>query len=147
MADQHKGDHMSTDQPQRQVAVWQRVENGLIAVAILTTVIAWGQAWWLLFALFLVFDVSALGYLVNPRLGALFYNLVHNYTAPAALLAIWTVLPLAGWDATWLALLAAAWGFHVAVDRALGYGLKLGRFTHTHLGTIGKAAPESPTAT
>jgi len=31
-----------------------------------------------------------------------------------------------------------AWGFHVAVDRALGYGLKFNDdFQHTHLGWIG----------
>lgn len=33
----------------------------------------------------------------------------------------------------------ARWAFHVGVDRALGYGLKFrDRFTHTHLGEIGK---------
>jgi len=42
-------------------------------------------------------------------------------------------------DVTWLAFVALAWGFHVAVDRALGYGLKFGDdFQHTHLGWIGK---------
>ena len=35
--------------------------------------------------------------------------------------------------------LACAWAFHVGVDRALGYGLKMpDAFTHTHLGWIGK---------
>lgn len=135
---------MSADQSDRQTLRWQRVENGLIALAIATAVIALGQAWWVLLALFLVFDISALGYLINPRLGALFYNLVHNYTAPAALFAVWIVLHVTSGDATWLAMLAAAWGFHVAVDRALGYGLKLGAFTHTHLGTIGKSVPDQP---
>ena len=133
---------MSANHPNRQTLVWQRFENGLIALAIVTAVIAWGQPWWILLALFLVFDLSALGYLINPRLGALFYNVVHNYTAPAALIAVWAVLQSTDGGATWLAMLAAAWGFHVAVDRALGYGLKLGAFTHTHLGAIGRTAAD-----
>ena len=138
----HKeGDRMSDAQPLRQTLIWQRVENGFIALAIVFAVLAWGQPWWMLLALFLVFDLSALGYLVNPRVGAFFYNLVHNYTGPAVALALWAAAQGADVDATWLAMLAAAWGFHVAVDRTLGYGLKLGAFNHTHLGTIGKVDP------
>lgn len=126
--------------PKPPASGWQRVENLLVAVAIVIAVIAWGQPWWWLLAAFLAFDLSALGYLVNQRLGALCYNLVHNYTAPAALIAVWATLQLGGGGADGMVLAAACWGFHVAVDRALGYGLKLGPFTHTHLGVIGQAA-------
>jgi hypothetical protein len=42
----------------------------------------------------------------------------------------------------WLGVLASAWVFHIAVDRALGYGLKTTEgFQHTHLGPIGKPRP------
>jgi hypothetical protein len=35
--------------------------------------------------------------------------------------------------------LTCTWAFHVAVDRALGYGLKYpDSFAHTHLGWIGR---------
>lgn len=129
---------MSADQPHRQARLWQRIENALIALAIVVAVIAWGQPWWWLLVLFLAFDLSALGYAVNQRVGAFCYNLVHNYAAPAVLIAVWAGLYVADVQVTWLAMLAASWGFHVAVDRALGYGLKLGPFTHTHLGAIGK---------
>ncbi|MGO1509726.1 MAG: DUF4260 family protein, partial [Actinomycetales bacterium] len=116
----------------------------LIAVGIVVAVIAWGQPWWLLLAAFLVFDLSALGYLAGPRVGAVTYNLVHNYAAPAALITAWAALLLAdvehGAGADWMVLLAACWAFHVAVDRALGFGLKVGTFGHTHLGVIGAAA-------
>lgn len=122
----------------RQALLWQRVENAVIALGVVLVVIAIGQPWWVLLAAFLVFDLSALGYLISQRAGAFCYNLVHNYTAPAALVAVWAGLQLGGTDARWLVLLAACWVFHVAVDRALGYGLKLGHFKHTHLGTIGK---------
>ncbi|MGP9539181.1 DUF4260 domain-containing protein [Brachybacterium sp. AOP43-C2-M15] len=129
---------MPVESSQRQALRWQRAENALIAAGIVVAMIASGQPWWLLPAAFLVFDLSALGYLAGQRIGAVSYNLVHNYTAPAALVTGWAGLRLADIDAEWSVLLAACWGFHVALDRALGYGLKLGPFTHTHLGVIGK---------
>lgn len=116
---------------------WQRSENALIAVGVMIAMIAWEQPWWLLPAAFLAFDISALGYLIDERVGAVSYNVVHNYSAPAAAVAIGGGLHLIGVEADWLLLLAACWGFHVAVDRALGFGLKLGPFNQTHLGTIG----------
>ncbi|GAB3551411.1 DUF4260 domain-containing protein [Arthrobacter tumbae] len=116
----------------------QRVENAAIASSIMIAVIAYSQPWWLLFAAFLLFDLSALGYLRSSRAGAVTYNLMHNYTGPALVLSLYFALLLGGRQATWLALLAACWAFHVAVDRALGYGLKLEDFTHTHLGRIGR---------
>ncbi|GAB2600665.1 DUF4260 family protein [Pseudactinotalea suaedae] len=118
----------------------QRIENGALAVAILVAAIALEQPWWLLLAAFLLFDLSALGYLRSPRAGALTYNVVHNYTGPALVISLYLVLLLLDHQVTWLALLAGCWAFHVAVDRALGYGLKLDEFTHTHLGRIGRTA-------
>jgi hypothetical protein len=121
----------------------QRIENAAIALAILLVVIARGEPWWLLLAAFLVFDLSALGYLAGPRAGAVAYNAVHNYAGPALAATAWGITLLAtGDDAAWLVLLAACWAFHVAVDRALGYGLKGRDFEHTHLGLIGRAARE-----
>ena len=94
----------------------------------------------MVFAAFLVFDLSALGYAHGNRLGAIGYNWVHNYSAPAVLTLIYAVLLAGGTHLDWLALLAASWAFHVAVDRALGYGLKGECFQVTHLGKIGRAA-------
>lgn len=89
-------------------------------------------AWWWLFALFLAFDLSAIGYLRGPSLGALMYNAVHSYMAPAVLFGAFVVT-----EVRWVGLLALAWAFHVAVDRALGYGLKHSdAFQHTHLGWL-----------
>lgn len=120
------------------VTAIQRVENGVVAVAIVFAMIAAGQPWWLLLAAFLVFDLSAIGYLRGPQVGAVVYNAVHNYTGAAVALILYIGLLLAGLDLSWLALIAACWAFHVAVDRALGYGLKLHDFTETHLGPIGR---------
>lgn len=116
----------------------QRIENTAIAVAILLAMIATGQPWWLLPATFLLFDLSMVGYARGPRAGARVYNAVHNYTGPAITLGLYLVLIMIDHHIVWIALLAACWGFHVAVDRALGYGLKLGDFRHTHLGLIGR---------
>ena len=124
----------------KSVATVQRLENGAIAAAIVIAVIAAGHPWWWLAVAFLVFDISALGYAGSPRLGAVLYNAVHNYTGPAILMVVYAAFMLGGQDLPWLTLSAACWAFHVAVDRALGYGLKLHDFAHTHLGRIGRSA-------
>ena len=87
-------------------------------------------------AVFLLFDLSMVGYVRSPRLGAWTYNVVHSYFAPAALGGGALVD-----GARWAAFLALVWAFHIAVDRFVGYGLKFqDHFTHTHLGTIGRQA-------
>lgn len=118
----------------------QRVENGLVAVAILVAFVVTGAGWWWPLAAFLAFDLSMLGYLAGPRVGAAAYNAVHSYVGPAALAILGLVLLAVGVEPFWPFLVAGVWAFHVAADRALGYGLKLvAGFEHTHLGLIGKA--------
>ena len=63
--------------------IWQRVEGTVIAAAAFVGVLLLDFPFWLPFALFLAFDLSALGYLFNPRVGAWGYNLVHNYAGAA----------------------------------------------------------------
>ena len=92
-----------------------------------------GSALWLL-PLLLVPDASMVGYLGNPRLGAITYNLAHNLVTSLVLLGI-------GWFAAIapLALAGAVLLAHVGMDRTLGYGLKLPTdFKDTHLGRIGR---------
>jgi hypothetical protein len=125
----------------RRAVVVQRVENGLLAVLALVAAIwlypAW---WWVVLAAFLVFDLSMLGYARSAAAGAVVYNAVHSYAGPAVLGAAAVVATAAGASAaTVVGVAACAWGLHVGVDRALGYGLKLDAFTHTHLGLIGQA--------
>ena len=70
-----------------------------------------------------------LGYLVNLRLGAALYNLVHTYALPLLLLsALW----LAGHDSyAWLAFI---WFAHIGMDSLFGFGLKYDTaFKDTHL--------------
>jgi len=92
-----------------------------------------GHPLWLL-PLLLVPDVSMVGYVGGPRLGAVTYNLAHNLVTGLAVLAI-------GWFAAIapLALFGAILVAHVGMDRVLGYGLKLPTdFRDTHLGRIGR---------
>jgi hypothetical protein len=88
----------------------------------------------LLLPLLLAPDLSMVGYLAGPRVGALTYNAVHNLVVALALLAVGWFAPVAP-----LALAGAILLAHVGMDRALGYGLKLPTdFRDTHLGRIGK---------
>ena len=95
-----------------------------------------GGGWGWFLALFLVPDLSMLGYLAGARIGSICYNAAHSYLGGALLAAAAYAAhsPLAGQ-------LALIWCAHVGFDRALGYGLKYATaFTDTHLGLIGRAA-------
>lgn len=88
-----------------------------------------GFSGWLFALLILVPDLSMVGYLRNPQIGATVYNAVHTYVTAGILLGI-------GWGLEndlllQLGLILAA---HIGVDRALGFGLKYASaFKETHL--------------
>ena len=87
----------------------------------------------LAFALLLfVPDVSMIGYLRGPVLGAAVYNAAHVYAGP---LAVGVIGLLLGWlPGVQLALI---WGAHIGLDRTLGYGLKEPTgFKDTHLSRL-----------
>ncbi|HTB97488.1 MAG TPA: DUF4260 domain-containing protein [Terracidiphilus sp.] len=93
-----------------------------------------GASWWLFVAVWLVPDLSMLGYLAGSCWGARIYNVVHSYVLPIALGL--TALLL---HAQALLPLALIWANHIGVDRMLGYGLKYSNgFGWTHLGKLGK---------
>jgi hypothetical protein len=111
--------------------------------ALVAGVVIWmandGSLFWLVPVL-LVPDLSAVGYLVNARVGAVTYNVVHNWTIAAIALGL-------GWwlDSRFLVLSGAVLLAHVGLDRVLGYGLKLpSGFQDTHLGRIGRGQKVSP---
>lgn len=85
---------------------------------------------WLYFVLLLLTpDLTMLAYLLNPRVGALVYNLVHTYVFPLAVAAV----AYFGGFAMLLAF-ALIWLAHIGMDRTVGYGLKYADdFKHTHL--------------
>jgi len=94
-----------------------------------------GYDWYWLILAFPIFDISMIGYALNPKHGAATYNLGHSIIGPAILSAVYVFT-----DINWMLFVALLWLFHIFVDRALGYGLKHATsFRHTHLGPIGKS--------
>lgn len=88
--------------------------------------------WGLYAFLFLAPDLSILGYLVGPRLGAWTYNLVHHKALSVALYVLGSALSV-----PWLSLAGTILLGHSSLDRVFGYGLKYpDGFQYTHLGVI-----------
>lgn len=93
-----------------------------------------GFSWWWLLTLFFAPDISMLGYVVNPKVGAFLYNLFHHFGVAVLLwiLGFYFKIPLLG-------MLGCVVLAHSVFDRMLGYGLKYeDSFQNTHLGKIGK---------
>lgn len=106
----------------------------LAAAYVLTLFI--GFEWWVFFAWLLVPDASMIGYLINTRVGAWLYNLVHHQGVAVAVGL--TGLYLSDSNVQFAGLLLFG---HSAMDRIFGYGLKFSdSFHNTHLGWIGKRA-------
>ena len=116
------------------VRVWLRLEGAAVFLAGLVLYGQLGAPWWLAVPLLLLPDVSAAGYLAGPRIGALAYNVVHNWAFGLALLGVGLAASVAP-----IAVFGAAASAHVGMDRAVGDGLKLPTsFQDTHLGRIGR---------
>lgn len=108
--------------PSTPVPALARIEGAALAVAAAVAFVAVGFAWWWLLALFLLFDLSMVGYAMNDRVGAIAYNAVHNYAVPAVLVVVAITMLRLGGDARAVAFIAGCWLFHVGVDRAVGFG-------------------------
>jgi hypothetical protein len=78
-----------------------------------------GESWLLFVVLFLVPDLSMLGYLGGPRIGAVSYNLFYTHAPPGMLAAFGL---LAG--SSLLVSVALVWFSHIGFDRMVGFGLK-----------------------
>ena len=92
--------------------------------------------WWLLILLLLSPDLGALGYLANPRFGALTYNVLHHKAVALALFFIGVFSANIYFQIAGLIIFT-----HSSLDRVFGFGLKYpDSFNNTHLGPIGKAA-------
>jgi len=107
-----------------------------LAVAVVSALLyrQTGASWWIFASLWLVPDLSMLGYLAGPCRGARIYNAFHTYVGPAAL-----AMPALLMHGGALLQFALIWANHISVDRMLGYGLKYGDgFGFTHLGRLGR---------
>lgn len=89
-------------------------------------------SWKLFFLMVLAPDIGLVGYLINSRVGAFTYNLMHTESSPIILAIIGIAT-----NTTVLGLIALVWLIHINVDRLLGIGLKHSDdATNTHLGKI-----------
>jgi Domain of unknown function (DUF4260) len=113
---------------------WLRLEAAAVFLAGLAAYGWLGGPWLLAIPLLLLPDLSAVGYVRDPRVGAFTYNLVHNWAFGLGLLAIGLAA-----GSTPLEILGTIAIAHTGMDRAVGYGLKLPTSFHdTHLGRMGK---------
>jgi hypothetical protein len=90
--------------------------------------------WWVYLLLVIAPDVSFVGYAAGNKVGAVCYNFFHHKGVAIAIF-------LAGFITKdeWPQIIGIILFGHSAMDRMLGYGLKLSQgFKYTHLGMIGK---------
>ena len=84
--------------------------------------------------LFLAPDLSMIGYLASPRLGAWLYNLIHHKGLAVAFYIFGSMFSV-----PWLMFAGTLLLGHSSLDRVFGYGLKYeDNFQNTHLGRVGR---------
>lgn len=107
-----------------------RLEGFIAFIAALVAYRFVGGSWLLFAGLFLLPDLSMVAYLAGPQRGAVGYNAVHTYLAPALLTGTMALhLIPAIWEVPLI------WVSHIGLDRALAFGLKYpNAFRATHLG-------------
>jgi hypothetical protein len=112
--------------------VLERVENAALAAVLGWFLWSAGAEPWPIAVVLILPDPSVAGYLMGPRIGVVGYNLAHWMALPLAL-GPGTVILRPG-EIVPAHLVAMIWLLHIAVDRAMGYGLKLpSGFRDTHL--------------
>ncbi|MCG1036021.1 DUF4260 domain-containing protein [Polaribacter sargassicola] len=101
------------------------------------SIVAYNQLsfdWWWYLVLFLLPDISFLGYKISTKFGAICYNVLHH----KAIAIVFYLLGFYLQNET-LQLIGIVMFGHASFDRILGYGLKYSdSFNNTHLGKIGK---------
>ncbi|MEM6541019.1 MAG: DUF4260 domain-containing protein [Bacteroidota bacterium] len=114
-------------------ALLQLEEVGLLVLGIVLYLLL-SYPIWLFFALLLAPDIGMLGYLLNDRVGAWSYNFFHHR---GVAIVVYLSGMFSGIEELQLAGIIVF--THIAIDRALGYGLKYEKgFKFTHLGRVGK---------
>jgi hypothetical protein len=123
----------------RWFSFWIRADAAALLVVTLWACAVAHVSWTWFFALFLVPDLSMLGYVFGPRIGAVTYNTGHMYVWPVGLLAAGLAH-----HTPWATTAALTWIAHIAFDNVVGYGLKapIG-FEDTIYGPIGRAGARS----
>lgn len=101
-------------------------------VAFIAALIVYGRldgSWLLFIVLLFVPDVSGIGYLRNPHLGSITYNIAHAYLLPVLLIALGIAA-----QSVLATQIGVIWFAHISMDRTMGYGLRYAQaFKSTHL--------------
>lgn len=107
--------------------------EGLAALVVVAFIYAsQGYSWIEFLLLFLLPDLTMLGYFGGARMGSAVYNAGHTYCAPLALALLARFGPHPS-----LIPVALIWAAHIGFDRLVGYGFKYGTgFKDTHLGRV-----------
>ena len=104
---------------ERLPAVFLRVEGAALLAAAVVLYVHAGYEWWVLLVFLLAPDVSAIGYLLGPRVGAAVYDTGHLEALPIALGVVGVLA-----DVDVLLAIGLIWLAHIGMDRTVGYGLK-----------------------
>ncbi|MFB6343033.1 DUF4260 domain-containing protein [Saccharicrinis sp. FJH62] len=115
-----------------------RLEEAALMIFAYVMSLVLGFNWWLFWVCLLIPDLSMLGYLSGPRIGAALYNLFHHR-------ALALIIALTGYflELQWLLFVGIVLFGHSSMDRIFGYGLKhKDDIKHTHLGWIGQESSD-----
>ena len=94
--------------------------------------------WWWYLILILTPDIGMLGYIFNPKIGAIAYNIFHHKGIALAIYLIGAYM-----NNEFVILTGIILFGHSSLDRIFGYGLKYNdSFIHTHLGMLKKVKAE-----
>lgn len=124
------------------VRIVLRLEGLCVLIAASVAYSKFGLGWGIFALFFLTPDLSFLGYLAGPKVGAITYNSAHSYVGAIACLVAGFLLSKPA-----ILCIGIIWCAHIGFDRALGYGLKYSTgFSFTHLGRIGRVQVVTSTA-
>jgi hypothetical protein len=96
-----------------------KLEEFALVILSIYLFLALDYAWWWFPLLFFVPDVSLAGYLINPRVGALLYNVIHHKALSVLFYLAGSLTQLPG-----LQMAGAVMLGHSSFDRALGFELQ-----------------------
>jgi Domain of unknown function (DUF4260) len=117
----------------KEIIMVLRLEGGMVFITALcyyNTILE--KSWSTFIYVFLLVDITLIGYLLGKRIGAVVYNIGHSYILPLLMFAISIRL-----ENNMMHIISIIWVAHIGFDRAIGYGLKtFGGFKATHLATI-----------
>jgi len=110
-------------------AILLRLEGAAMLIGALAAYAYTQGNGWAFALLLLTPDLAMLGYLANPRIGSLTYDVVHFYALPGAIIAAALLM-----NNVTLLHVGLIWLAHIGMDRLFGYGLKYPtHFKDTHL--------------